>query len=155
MKTLQDYGLHHVGFVVKDMEATAGEIKAMYGVEVPIPYEFSPTRAWSYGEEVFDYKLKIAMISFNSGSMIELIEPISGEGVHKNFVESGHSGLHHICFCVEDYDYWHQHFKNRNNVFLFESETEDDLNGYRRCFYAEDKTIGTVYEIKEKPYFRK
>ncbi|MPN12571.1 hypothetical protein SDC9_159889 [bioreactor metagenome] len=155
MKTLQNYGLHHVGFVVKDLEVTADKIEAMYGITVPTPYIFSPTKVWSYGKEVSDYKLKIAMVSLEIGTLIELIQPISGEGVHKDFIDGGHNGLHHICFCVEDYDYWYAHFQKQNAEFLFESETEDELNGFRRCFYAQDTTIGTVYEIKEKPYFRK
>lgn len=155
MKSLQDYGLHHVGFVVKDLDSTAAQMKKLYGINVPAPYYFSPSKAWSYGKEVPDYKLKITMVTLGTGTLIELIQPVSGEGVHKEFIDAGNNGLHHICFCVDDYDYWYGEFQKQNVEFVFESETEDEINGFRRCFYAEDKIIGTIYEIKEKPYFRK
>lgn len=155
MKTLQEAGLHHVGFVVKDADAVLKEFAELYGLTVGKAYEFRPTRAWSYGKEVEDYLLKIAMITMDDGSTIEIIEPISGEGVHKDFVQGGGNGMHHLCFCVDDYDYWRNYFAEKNATIVFESETEDDLNGYRRCFYAEDRLVGMVYEIKEKPYFRK
>lgn len=95
------------------------------------------------------------MITMDNGSTIELIEPISGEGVHRDFLEAGQHGLHHICFGVDEYDYWKSYFLKIGHAIIFESETEDEQNGYRRCFYAKDQTAGMVYEIKENPYFRK
>lgn len=155
MKTLQEYGLHHAGFVVKDLEKTIKRFEEVYGIKSGEPYEFRPSRVWSYGTETYDYCLKIAMITMENGSIIEVIQPVSGEGVHKDFIESGKEGLHHICFSVDDYDHWREHFAKQDSRIVFESETEDELNGYRRCFYAEDSNIGMIYEIKENPYFRK
>lgn len=154
MKTLQDYGLHHVGFVVKDADETVKRFEEIYGIKSSPAYEFRPTRVWSYGREVEDYCLKIAMITMNNGSIIEIIQPVSGEGVHRDFIEAGHEGQHHICFSVDDYDHWKEYFSEKDANVVFESETEDQLNGYRRCFYAEDKKVGMIYEIKENPYFR-
>ena len=51
--------------------------------------------------------------------------------------------------------FFEEHFGKENVQIVFESETEDELNGYRRCFYAEDTDCGMVFEIKENPYFRK
>ena len=56
---------------------------------------------------------------------------------------------------MDDFDYWKDFFLQRGAKFLFESETEDEINGYRRCFYADDPEYGMVYEIKEKAHFRK
>lgn len=156
MKKLQDYGIEHIGFLVSDLDKALEHFKQVYGIDNFKVYDFSPTRAWSYGKEVKDYKLKIAMSDINSTSSgIEIIQHVSGEGVHKDFVESGHNGMHHIAFRVDDYDEWRTHFLNKGAKFIFESETEDDINGYRRCFYADDPDEGMVYEIKEKAHFRK
>lgn len=154
MKTLKQTGIHHVGFVVSDLEKTIDRFEKVYGLLASEPYEFRPSRTWSYGKEVEDYCLRISNLSMDDNSLIELIQPISGEGVHKDFIAAGNNGMHHIAFSVDDYDYWHDYFKAADAEFVFESETEDELNGYRRCFYAADKDVGMVYEIKEKPYFR-
>lgn len=155
-KELKEFGIAHIGFVVKDRDATVEKFKDMFNIDDFVEYVFTPSRVWSYGELVNEYSLKIAMADvLGHECKIEIIEPLSGDGVHKKFVDSGNSGIHHIAFSVDNYDYWVDYFKNKGVDFVFESETEDDVKGYRRCFYAEDKVLGTVYEIMEKPYFRK
>ncbi|WZL72769.1 VOC family protein [Clostridiaceae bacterium 35-E11] len=155
-KKLEDYGIHHVGYVVKDLDETVNHFKKFYGIDDFQIYEFSPSKVWSYGEEVQQYRLKIAMGKLkNTTCGIEIIQPLEGEGVHKDFIVDGNNGMHHICFAVEDYDYWREHFMNAKAEFVFESETEDEINGYRRCFYAEDLKTEMIFEIKEIPHFRK
>lgn len=154
MKELKEIGLHHVGFIVPNLEDAIKRFEMLYGLPAGKPYEFRPGKAWSYGREVEGYCLGIAMVAMDDGSLIELIQPISGEGVHNDFIKSGNRGMHHIAFSVDNYDYWHEYFKEKDADFIFESETEDEINGYRRCFYARDKEIGMIYEIKENPYFR-
>lgn len=156
MKKLADHGLHHLGFVVKDIEATVNQLKDIYGVKEFQIYDFEPGIAWSYGEESKNYKLKIAMGSIaGSDVKIEVIQPVSGEGLHKDFVGDGNGGLHHICFAVDEgYEDWVEYYRNLGYRFVFESETEDDVIGYRRCFYAEDPIAGMIFEVKENPYFR-
>jgi len=152
--TLKEIGLHHVGFVVADLDKAIERFEKLYGLPGGTPYEFRPGKVWSYGEEVDNYCLRISMIGLDDGSFIELIQPVSGKGVHQDFVDAGNNGMHHIAFSVDNYDYWHDYFKENNAKFVFEAETEDELNGYRRCFYAEDSEAGMIYEIKENPYFR-
>jgi hypothetical protein len=96
------------------------------------------------------------MCSVNgSSSGIEILQHVSGEGVHKDFIAAGNNGLHHIAFKVDDFDYWREYFVGKGSRFVFEAETEDPVNGYRRCFYAEDKENNMIYEIKEQNIFRK
>ena len=154
MKTLQEYGLHHVGFVVPDVDAAKKYFQDTFGLDAPPSYSFIPNKVISYGEPEAEYELKICMITMDNGSAIELIEPLKGNGVHQRFVDGGGNGMHHICFSVDDYDYWRQHFAGKGAEIVFESETEDDTWGYRRCFYANDTSVGMVFEIKENPYFR-
>lgn len=154
---LKSYDLDHIGFVVKDLEETLNHFKSYYNISDFMVYDFSPTNAWSYGKKVGEYKLKIAMGAIpESKSRIEIIQPVLGDGVHKDFVDGGNSGFHHICFSLDrDYDEWRSHFEGQGAEFIFESETEDDVIGYRRCFYARDAVTNLIFEVKEKPYFRK
>jgi len=149
--------IHHIGFVVPNLDKTVKYLKDFYGFSDFQIYDFTPSRVWSYGTEVSNYKLKIAMsISKDMRTGIEIIQPLSGEGVHKDFLKAGNGGMHHICISVDaDYDEWRKQFEEKGYQFVFESETEDEIIGYRRCFYAEDPIAGMIIEIKETPYFRK
>jgi len=155
-KRLEEYGIHHVGFIVKDLDETINHFNNFYGINNFKVYEFSPNSVWSYGRKVVsEYKLKIAMGYLDSKNCaIEIIQPLIGDGVHRDFIESGHNGLHHICFSVDEFDFWKEYFNNKGAEFIFESETEDEINGYRRCFYAKDKETDMIFEIKENPYFK-
>lgn len=155
MKSLTELGMEHVGFLVPDLEEAVNRFQTVYGIDDFVMYDFQPLRAWSYGEEVENYRLKIAMANINhQSSGIELIQHVSGKGVHQDWIADGNQGMHHIAFKVDDYEYYRKHFLENGAKFLFESETEDDRIGYRRCFYAEDAKAGMVYEIKEMAYFR-
>lgn len=153
----KNFKLHHLGYVIDDINDAVNHFKNFYNIENFSIYDFTPTRAWSYGKEVFDYKLKIAMSDTKPGDTgIEIIKPILGDGVHKEFIDSGKSGLHHICISVDkEYDDLYKKFYKDGFEFVFESETEDETIGYRRCFYAKDNRTGMIMEVKENPYFRK
>ena len=153
IKTLPEYGLHHVGYVVEDLEAALSALEGDLGELDYQTYDFKPGKAWSCGVPVEDYALKIAMITLRENqTCIELIQPVS-EGLHRDMLRKG-EGINHICFAVTgDYDQWREHYEKSGAQFVFESETEDDIVGYRRCFYVKD-AAGNIVEVKETPYFR-
>lgn len=154
---VKELKIHHVGYVVNDLESMVRHFKEFYGIKEFQLYDFRPGSVWSYGKKVGDYSLKIAMGTMPSGTAnVEIIQPIKGEGVHKDFINAGNNGFHHICYAIDEgYEELREHFINKGARFVFESETEDDVIGYRRCFYAEDTNAGVVFEVKETPYFRK
>ena len=155
MSRLQDLGMEHVGVIVEDLEQAAAYFQTHFGVESFQYYDFAPLRAWSYGKQVEGYQLKIAMGTVNDvTSKIELIQPVAGEGVHRDFLKAGGTGLHHIAYKVDNFDEWKAHYQGRGIPILFEAETEDPVNGYRRCLYVEDPAYHVVIEIKEKAIFR-
>lgn len=151
-KHLSEYGLHHVGYVVKDLEVTLSQLEKSLGPLERQIYDFKPSKAWCYGKPAENYQLKIAMVTLGSGTAIEVIQPVS-EGMHMDAAIS-QGGIHHVCFAVTgDYGQWRRHFLEMGFGLVFESETEDEEIGYRRCFYAEDQA-GNIVEVKETPYFR-
>lgn len=153
---VKGYKIHHIGYIVDDLENMVIHFSEFYGINNFQFYDFKPGRVWSYGNEVTGYNLKIAMGSMPSGTAnIELIQPIEGEGVHRDFINAGNNGFHHVCYAIDEgYEDLRIHFENLGAKFVFESETEDDVIGYRRCFYAEDSKAGVIFEVKETPYFR-
>ncbi|MHA7839744.1 MAG: VOC family protein [bacterium] len=49
------------------------------------------------------YRIRMG-IGYSGDLELELIEWVSGETPHKEFLEAGHSGMHHLSFHVEDLD---------------------------------------------------
>lgn len=106
-------------------------------------------------KEIFDCKFKIAMATLQNGSQLEMIEPVSGDTPQRDFIAKGLQGLHHMAFYTDRYDEWLEYFKARKAPILFEAEAEDEVKGYRRCFYAEDKALCCIVEFTSKSIFRK
>ena len=150
-----DMGMEHIGVIVESLEESTVYFQKLYGVKKYQYYDYAPLQAWSYGRPVEGYRLKIAMGSLGgSSSMIELIQPVSGEGIHMDFLRAGGRGVHHIAYKVDDYPHWKAYYQQVGARFLFEAAAEDPVNGYRRCFYVEEPAYGIVVEIKEKAIFR-
>jgi Glyoxalase/Bleomycin resistance protein/Dioxygenase superfamily len=90
-----------IGFVYPHLE----DAIAMYG---PLFGEF---KIVDYGEiegaafrgKSSPYKIRMA-IGYSGDLELELIEWISGETPHKEFIQAGRSGMHHMSFTVEDLD---------------------------------------------------
>ncbi len=155
-ENLKDYGIHHVCFVTRDLEKSKNRIQQLFGVDEWLTYVYRPDRAWVYGEEEPNFSLKLSMGTVKGDTCrVEVIEPITQRGPHGEFLKDRECGLHHICFQVDDYDRWLEHFRKAGAEIVYESVTEDENIGYRRCFYAKDDVLDCLYEILEKPYFRK
>ena len=89
-----------IGFVVKDI----GQAIALY---TPLFGEFRTLDAfdieWEYRGRPEVSSIKVAFAQ--SGEVeIELIEWVSGETPHKEFLDAGRDGLHHVRFIVDDLD---------------------------------------------------
>ena len=147
--------IHHIGFIVKNLEESMEYFKAVYGIENYQTWKFKPMSVKVNGISVYEYQLKVAMGSYaGCDTKLEIIEPVTPLGCHYNFVKAGKSGIHHLCFTTDQYNYWHDSFIKKNVNLMFEAEIEDDIIGYRRCFYAEDPKAGMIFELREEPYFR-
>ncbi len=89
-----------IGFVVKDLEQAIIFYTPLFG-------EFRTLDAfdleWEYRGRPEVSSIKVAFAQ--SGDVeIELIEWVSGETPHKEFLEAGREGLHHVRFLVDDMD---------------------------------------------------
>ena len=89
-----------IGFVVKDLEQSIAFYKPLFG-------DFRTLDAfdieWEYRGRPEVSSIKVAFAQ--SGDVeIELIEWVSGETPHKEFLDAGREGLHHVRFLVEDID---------------------------------------------------
>lgn len=87
-----------VGFVVRDLDQAI----AVYG---PLFGEFSVMdtgdMAWEYRGREESSALRIGFCATDTVE-IELIQWLSGETPHKEFLDAGREGLHHLRFIVDD-----------------------------------------------------
>jgi catechol 2,3-dioxygenase-like lactoylglutathione lyase family enzyme len=108
--------VNQVGFVVKDLEKALEFYQPLFGeFTVMDAYDME----WDYRGRPEVSSLKIAF--GNSGDVeIELIEWISGETPHKEFLEAGREGMHHLRFVVDNVE---------------EKVKEAEAAGYQQIWY--------------------
>lgn len=84
--------LHHIGWVVRNLEDTAGRMKDLLGLD-PI------------GSPITDplQGVRLLFLSTGANSDIELIEPLDQTSPVSTFLARG-GGLHHLCYEVDDLD---------------------------------------------------
>jgi methylmalonyl-CoA/ethylmalonyl-CoA epimerase len=91
-----------VGFVVRDLQRAVALYAPLFG-----PFhcmDYTVTGA-DYRGRAADVELRIAY--GRSGELeIELIEWVAGDSPHREFVEAGREGMHHLRFRVDDADAW-------------------------------------------------
>ena len=82
--------LDHVGIIVKNVDATAAAVERTIGLKLT---------------ETANYKdiLKIGFIPIG-GVDIELLEPITSEGLNAEFLRDRGEGVHHMAFQVDNLD---------------------------------------------------
>ncbi len=94
--------IDQIGFVVRSLE----EAKQRYGSL------FGPFTEMDGSVEDADYRGKkadvhLSILFGHSGDLeMEFIEWCSGESPHREFIEKGREGMHHLRYRVEDTDAW-------------------------------------------------
>ncbi len=141
----------HIGIVTNDLEKYLKSFEKLFVAKEVNVYDFMPAHAYTYGKEIKNCKLKIAMIILQNGTMLEVIESISDNTPHKTFLSLGAGGLHHLAFYTEEFENCLDDFTRRGWDIVFKAEAEDQ-RGYRRCFYTRDEQINCLYEFVERPY---
>lgn len=92
--------VNQVGFVVRDLKQAIAHYEPLFG---PFTEMDAADMEWEYRGQPETSSIKIAF--GQSGDVeIELIEWVSGKTPHKEFLDAGHEGMHHLRFIVDDLD---------------------------------------------------
>jgi len=94
--------IDHVGVVVKDMDR-AIEYYSSLGIGPFEPLRVTVTERKVWGKRVENIKLKVRVTQMGP-VQFELIEPVEGESIQKEFLESKGEGINHLGFFVDDID---------------------------------------------------
>ena len=82
-------GISHLGVAVSDLEKAREFYRSVLGLESSDPIVGG------------NGTINVSMID-TGNAIIELLEPIGGEGVIAKFLQKRGEGFHHICYEVED-----------------------------------------------------
>ncbi len=90
-----------VGFVVPELERAIDHYEPLFGRFEIVEYGRIEGARFRGVPSPYEIRLGIG----HSGELeLELIEWISGETPHKEFIQAGRSGMHHLSFTVPDLD---------------------------------------------------
>ena len=94
--------IDQVGFVVRSVEDAKRRYAALFG---PFSEMDGSVKEADYRGRTCDVELAIAF--GRSGDLeMEFIEWRSGESPHREFIEQGREGMHHLRYRVDDTDAW-------------------------------------------------
>lgn len=92
--------LNQVGFVVRDMEVALALYEPMFG-----PFSTMDPGPMTYDYRGTEEECNMRLAFGKSGDVeIELIQWLDGGCPHKEFLDAGGEGMHHLRFIVEDLD---------------------------------------------------
>ncbi len=94
--------IDQVGFVVRSLDEAEKRYGALFG---PWTRMDGSVPAADYRGRVCDAKLEL-MFGHSGDLEIEFIEWQGGESPHREFLEAGREGMHHLRYRVDDADGW-------------------------------------------------
>lgn len=95
--------IHHIGVVVRDIDKTIDYLSSLGIGPFEPPHAEPPVTEKLVRGKPVDYSLKMSNAKME-GVNIELLQPVKGESVQKEFLESRGEGIQHIGFAVDDRD---------------------------------------------------
>ena len=100
-----DGGVTQVAIIVEDLDAAVKAYWELFGIGPWHIYTYGKplVKEMSYHGEPADYKMRIAL-SYLGPTRIELIQPLEGDTVYRDFVEEHGYGVHHFGVLVDDMD---------------------------------------------------
>lgn len=144
---LKDLGLppiDQIGFVVRDLDAAIAQYDALFG-----PFKKMEPGIYhaSYrGQPKSPYDLRLAF--GRTGDVeVELIQWVSGDTPHRDFIQAGREGMHHLRFRVDRADPWVEKLK----AIGYEPVWQDRMNPEICYVYCERKGDPLIVEIFEYP----
>jgi methylmalonyl-CoA/ethylmalonyl-CoA epimerase len=138
-----------IGFVVRNLSESVKKYEETMGIGPFNMFRFKPEKSFMDGRES-PIDLNIGIAQLTPELSIELIEVVSGECYHKNFLEAQGEGVQHLGCLTEDYDGVLERAKKLNIAVLMSAETDVPGMGHVRGAYLDTLDVmGTLIEIIE------
>ncbi|TFG03270.1 MAG: hypothetical protein EU542_02840 [Promethearchaeota archaeon] len=139
---LKDHHVDQIGYIYKDVEEQAKKMERVLGLPKFAIIPNAKSKVTYRGKQT-EMEAKIG-ISRIMNTQIELIQWISGECYHKEYLEKYGEGFYHISVIVEDLNPYFELFKSLNIEVL-----QDRYIGVQHAVYFDTKEIfGIVIELQ-------
>jgi len=134
--------------VVKDIQKAMEHYWHIFGIGPWRIYTFQPPGLTNttLRDKSQPYSMKIAVTQIGSVSW-ELIEPLEGPSIYKEFLEQKGEGLHHVAFAVDDYDKAVSTME-KHGIEILMSGT---WHGGTYAYMDTEKALGAIAEINKRP----
>ena len=132
----------HIGVVVEDIDKTTEFLNSLLGMRSWIIKEYSPSQDELMVGGPFGLKEAHAKIK---GIEVELLQPLAGDSIWSQFLETRGEGLHHISFIVSNWEESVPKIQNRGGKMVAGATFE----GKRWAYFA-TKSGGLIIELEEK-----
>lgn len=144
---LGKFTVNQVSSVVKDLEAAMDNYWHTAGIGPWNVYTNSapPLRCFYHGHPS-NYKVRVA-IARSGEVQMELIEYLEGESIHRDFINSGRTGLEHVGTFVADLDQALEPYQAMG-IAILQQGAGLGLSGDGRYAYLDTEPIlGTILEL--------
>lgn len=133
----------HVGVAVKDADKTLEFLSSIWNIGKPMDTTiYTPAKEdLFYGEQ---FTAKLVQVKFGPFN-IELLQPIEGNSIWKQFIDEKGEGIHHFAIGVSNYDEVCKQFEDLGHKLLISAV----FHGERWCYYATSPG-GMCIEIREE-----
>ena len=144
----------HVGVVVRDMNKAVeyyqslgiGPFEVLTGI-VP-----GDKRMWGKPVSPDDFKLNEKMASIGP-IWLQLIQPVAGDSVWKEFLDTRGEGVHHVSFQVDDIEGMYKTLTNRGVKFIsppvWVTDETHPVHGWGAAYFWGPENI--ILELMQAP----
>jgi len=129
--------------VVRDVDRVVEHYSSIFGLGPFTVYEFAPEKHWFMEEPSY---AKFLMAKAMLGD-IELcfMQPLEGESIHKEFLETHGEGIFNLVFNVPNYDEMFDKFVKAGFKPLARAESYvETYKGYLKACYFDTRSIGGI-----------
>lgn len=149
-ETLRLGKIGQIGCVVRNLANTIRNYEETIGIGPFMTLDFKPEKNFIRGRNGDDMLLKIAVTQLTSELSLELIEVVTGEPYHKDFLEKHGEGVQHLGFFSDDYDGVLARAGQLGIPVLMSAETDVPGMGHIRAAYLDTyDLVGTLFEVIE------
>ena len=145
-------GIEQVSVVVHDLEATVKTYVETAGIGPWGIYTYEPpllTGTRIRGKDV-PYSMRLAL-AWTKGFMWEIIQPLEGPSIYREFLDERGEGVHHVCVEYGDrqFEDARAEFERRGCPPLMEGQ----YKGSTFMYVAAEGPLKTVFEIVKRPKY--
>jgi len=141
--------LFQVGIVVRDVEQSMKHYRSLLGIDKWMPFTVGPSMAhMTYRGKPSQHSFKAAF-AMAGPMMIELLQPLEGDGIYREFLRENGEGVHHLGHVrVDDLDKAVQAMEAAGFPCIESGEPVDQLTGAHGWAYVDTTAVlGYILEL--------